>query len=45
MSAAIFLDTNVLIYAALTEPKDIKKKLAARKLLDRDDAGLSVQVL
>ena len=45
MSAAIFLDTNVLIYAALTEPKDIKKKLAARKLLDRDDAALSVQVL
>jgi predicted nucleic acid-binding protein len=45
MSAAIFLDTNVLIYAALTEPKDIKKKLAARKLLDRDDAGVSVQVL
>jgi predicted nucleic acid-binding protein len=45
MSATIFLDTNVLIYAALTEPKDIEKKRAARKLLARDDAGLSVQVL
>lgn len=45
MSAAIFLDTNVLIYAAVTEPKDIEKKLAARKLLARSDAGLSVQVL
>jgi predicted nucleic acid-binding protein len=45
MSAAIFLDTNVLIYAALTEPKDNEKKLAARKLLARNDAGLSVQVL
>ena len=45
MSATAFLDTNVLIYAALTEPKDREKKLAARKLLARNDAGLSVQVL
>jgi predicted nucleic acid-binding protein len=45
MSATVFLDTNVLIYAALTEPKDQEKKLAARKLLARSDAGLSVQVL
>jgi predicted nucleic acid-binding protein len=44
MSATVFLDTNVLIYAALTEPKDIEKKRAARKLLARDDASLSVQV-
>jgi predicted nucleic acid-binding protein len=45
MSATIFLDTNVLIYAALTEPQDNRKKAAARELLARNDAGLSVQVL
>jgi len=45
MTAAIFLDTNVLIYAALTEPEDKRKKVASRKLLARNDAGLSVQVL
>jgi predicted nucleic acid-binding protein len=41
----IFLDTNVLIYAALTEPRDEAKKSAARRLLARTDIGLSVQVL
>lgn len=45
MTATIFFDTNVLIYAALTEPEDKAKKAVARKLLFRTDAGLSVQVL
>jgi predicted nucleic acid-binding protein len=45
MTATAFLDTNVLIYAALTGPPNEKKKVVARKLLARTDVGLSVQVL
>jgi predicted nucleic acid-binding protein len=41
----IFLDTNVLIYAALTDPEDQAKRSAARKLLARTEVAVSVQVL
>jgi predicted nucleic acid-binding protein len=40
-----FVDTNVLLYAASTDPAEQVKAQRAQALLDRDDLGLSVQVL
>ena len=40
-----FVDTNVLLYAASTDPGERHKAQRARAVLDRDDLGLSVQVL
>ncbi len=40
-----FVDTNVLLYAASLEPYDAGKQAIALELLDKDDLGLSVQVL
>lgn len=40
-----FVDTNVLLYAASTDRRERKKAERARKLLERDDLALSVQVL
>src|SRR5688572_6789738 len=40
-----FVDTNVLLYAASTDPAEQEKAERARVLLDRSDLGLSVQVL
>ena len=40
-----FVDTNVLLYAASTEPSEAAKAAAARAILDRTDLVLSVQVL
>jgi predicted nucleic acid-binding protein len=40
-----FVDTNILLYAASTDPAEHAKAARARALLDRDDLGLSVQVL
>ncbi|MBI4705086.1 MAG: PIN domain-containing protein [Deltaproteobacteria bacterium] len=40
-----FVDANVLLYAASTEPSEQPKALVARELLGRDDLALSVQVL
>jgi len=40
-----FVDTNVLLYAASTEPEETAKAAAARAILDRTDVALSVQVL
>ncbi len=40
-----FVDTNVLLYAASTDPAEAEKAGVARALLDATDLGLSVQVL
>lgn len=40
-----FVDTNVLIYAACTDPGDEVKRQQARTLLLNDDLALSTQVL
>ncbi len=45
MSAAVFLDTNILLYPIGSEPAEQQKRTAALELLSRPDAGLSVQVL
>ena len=39
-----FVDTNVLIYAACTDPEDKIKREQARTLLLNDDLALSTQV-
>jgi predicted nucleic acid-binding protein len=44
MSADVFLDTNILLYAISTAREEASKKRIARKLLARTDWGLSVQV-
>ena len=40
-----FVDTNVLVYAANTSPREAAKSAVARSLLASDDLALSVQVL
>jgi predicted nucleic acid-binding protein len=40
-----FVDTNVLLYAASTDPDEEPKARTARALLDEGDLCLSVQVL
>ena len=45
MNASVFLDTNILLYAISTAAEEREKKELARKLVARDDYGLSVQVL
>jgi predicted nucleic acid-binding protein len=40
-----FVDTNVLLYAASTDPRERPKAERARALLERADLALSVQVL
>ncbi|HXO27150.1 MAG TPA: PIN domain-containing protein [Thermoanaerobaculia bacterium] len=40
-----FVDTNVLLYAASTDPRETKKARTALALLDATDLALSVQVL
>jgi predicted nucleic acid-binding protein len=45
VSAAVFLDTNILLYSISTHPAEAAKRDIARALLDREDVGLSVQVL
>ena len=42
---AVFVDTNVLLYAASTVPDEEEKRATARAILDRDDLVLSAQVL
>lgn len=41
----VFLDTNILLYAAATDPQSEGKRSVARALLKRDDCVISVQVL
>lgn len=40
-----FVDTNVLLYAVSTAPRERAKANVARRLLEADDLALSVQVL
>lgn len=40
-----FVDTNILLYAVSAAPEDVDKKTISRKILERDDIGLSTQVL
>ncbi|MCY4633302.1 MAG: PIN domain-containing protein [Acidobacteria bacterium] len=42
---ALFVDTNVLLYAVSTAPDEKKKNGTARAILDRDDLVVSAQVL
>ena len=42
---AVFVDTNVLLYAVSTAPDEVGKNMTARTILDRDDLVLSAQVL
>lgn len=45
MHADLFLDTNILLYAASKKAEEQGKRKVARELLARDGVGLSVQVL
>ncbi len=45
MSARRFLDTNVLLYSISRANDEARKRERAIALLDREDCGLSVQVL
>lgn len=45
MSPAVFVDTNILIYAISTAPGERDKREAARELLFAEDWGSSVQVM
>lgn len=45
MSAAIFLDTNILLYSISDAAGEAKKRDRALTLLDREHCVLSVQVL
>ena len=42
---AVFVDTNVLLYAASAAVDEMEKSTAARAILNRDDLVLSTQVL
>jgi predicted nucleic acid-binding protein len=45
MSADVFLDSNVLVYASSTDPDEAAKKSLAREILDSRNFGISTQVL
>jgi predicted nucleic acid-binding protein len=45
MTATIFVDTNVLLYAASNAPADQAKRLIARQVLAEPDISFSAQVL
>jgi predicted nucleic acid-binding protein len=45
MSAKVFFDTNVLVYAAIGTGRDERKRLRALELIETEDFGTSVQVL
>jgi len=45
MTARCFADTNLFLYAASKDPADASKKIAARGVLEREDIGISAQVL
>lgn len=45
MSAAYFVDTNILLWAVGSNAGDATKTTAARQVLARADIGISVQVL
>jgi predicted nucleic acid-binding protein len=45
MSPVGFLDTNILLYSISRDPREAAKRRRAIALLERDDVGLSIQVL
>ena len=45
MTASVFFDTNVLVYAAVGTGKDEHKRKRAVELVDSEDFGISAQVL
>ena len=45
MTASVFLDTNVLVYAAVGTGKEEPKRERALALIDSEDFGTSAQVL
>lgn len=45
MTARVFFDTNVLVYAALGTGKDEQKRKRALELIESEDFGTSAQVL
>jgi len=45
MTAKVFFDTNVLVYAALGAGKDERKRKRALELIESEDFGTSAQVL
>jgi predicted nucleic acid-binding protein len=45
MSVECFLDTNVLVYAAAGRGTDEKKRQVALTLIEKEEFGISAQVL
>ena len=45
MTADVFLDTNILVYAAAGRGEKEEKRLHALELIESEDFGLSAQVL
>ncbi len=45
MTARVFFDTNILVYAANADRKDERKRRRALELLESHDFGISAQVL
>ena len=45
MTAKVFFDTNVLVYAAMAAGKDQRKRRRALELIESEDFGTSAQVL
>ena len=45
MTASVFFDTNVLVYAAVGTGKEERKRKRALELLESEDFGTSAQVL
>ncbi len=45
MTASVFFDTNVLVYAAVGTGKDEPKRKRALELIESEDFGTSAQVL
>jgi predicted nucleic acid-binding protein len=45
MTTPVFIDTNVLLYAVSTAEEERAERRVARRVLEADDWGLSVQVL
>jgi predicted nucleic acid-binding protein len=43
--AAVFVDTNVLLYAASNLPSELSKSVEARRILRDEDLALSTQVI
>ena len=45
MTASVFFDTNILVYAAIGTGRDEGKRKRALELIDSEDFGTSAQVL